>query len=52
MNDILINIENLRWKLTEYVISKGVADSEVLALSEQLDMLLNEYDRYRFSKKG
>jgi len=36
-------IEELRTKLYEYAVSKSLADSDVVALSQRLDGLLNQY---------
>jgi len=49
LKEILNRIEELRQKLHELGMAKGLADPEVLAASQMLDAVLNEY--YRLMKK-
>lgn len=48
--DLLIKIENLRKKMNDLSKSKSLTDPKIIAISQQLDQLLNEYDKH-FNKK-
>ncbi|MBO8129581.1 MAG: aspartyl-phosphate phosphatase Spo0E family protein [Peptococcaceae bacterium] len=51
--DILAKIEELRERLHRVIEAKGtIADPEVIATSEMLDALLNEYYRLLKQKQG
>ncbi|MDR3599570.1 MAG: aspartyl-phosphate phosphatase Spo0E family protein [Desulfosporosinus sp.] len=42
---LLKRIEGLRKKLNEFGLTRNLIDSEVVEVSQQLDCLLNEYQR-------
>lgn len=49
-SDILTQLELLRAALVESATEKGFSDLGVLAISQKLDSLLNEYHRLRNRK--
>ncbi|WP_085992535.1 aspartyl-phosphate phosphatase Spo0E family protein [Oceanobacillus senegalensis] len=42
--NLLIKIELVRKKMTKVALEKGYSDSESVAISQELDRLLNLYD--------
>lgn len=42
---LLEKIEGLRRRLNKFALTRNLIDSEVVAVSQQLDCLLNEYQR-------
>jgi len=42
---LLKKIENLRKKLNKFGFNRNLVDEEVVEVSQQLDCLLNEYQR-------
>lgn len=51
LENLLIKIEDLRNKMTKTASKKGLTDSESLALSQELDRLLNKYEQLKKEKK-
>ncbi len=47
ITEIIIKINQLKIKLGELWDVKGETDQEILWLSEEIDLLLNQYDRMR-----
>ncbi|MFD1849214.1 aspartyl-phosphate phosphatase Spo0E family protein [Oceanobacillus bengalensis] len=45
LNNILIEIEILRKKMTETAGVKGLTDKESIEISQELDRLLNEFEK-------
>ncbi|KKE79006.1 aspartyl-phosphate phosphatase Spo0E family protein [Oceanobacillus caeni] len=45
--NVLVKIEHLRKKLTQIAMNKGFTDRESIALSQELDHLLNVYDNLK-----
>lgn len=43
-NQLLDKIENIRAEMMQVALQKGFQDQEVIALSQELDQLLNEYE--------
>ncbi|MEN1967050.1 aspartyl-phosphate phosphatase Spo0E family protein [Lentibacillus sp. N15] len=48
---LLKNIESLRKEMTTAAITKGLTSMEVIALSQELDQLLNLYDQMKQHQK-
>ena len=46
-SDMLTQLERLRAVLVETATKKGFSDLGVLAISQKLDLLLNEYQKRR-----
>ncbi|GGM20086.1 hypothetical protein GCM10011351_02410 [Paraliobacillus quinghaiensis] len=44
---LLIQIETLRKKMIEVTVEKGFTSQESIELSQQLDRLLNDYEKNR-----
>ena len=44
-NKLLKRIEGLRKKLNKFGVNRNLVDQEVVEVSQQLDRLLNEYQR-------
>ncbi|HEY8908710.1 MAG TPA: aspartyl-phosphate phosphatase Spo0E family protein [Desulfosporosinus sp.] len=44
-NKLLKRIEGLRKKLNKFGLNRNLVDQEVVEVSQQLDRLLNEYQR-------
>ncbi|RKQ37329.1 aspartyl-phosphate phosphatase Spo0E family protein [Oceanobacillus halophilus] len=44
-HNLLIKIEYLRKKMTKVALSKGYTDLESVAISQELDRLLNLYEK-------
>ncbi|MDP4125982.1 MAG: aspartyl-phosphate phosphatase Spo0E family protein [Bacillota bacterium] len=42
---LLKRIEELRKKLNKFALTRNLVDSEVVEVSQQLDCLLNQYQR-------
>lgn len=49
--NILRKIELLRKKLTDIALSKGFTSAESLSLSQELDQLLNFYERIQGTER-
>lgn len=47
MNELLIQIELLRHIMHELGLEKGINHPDVLNISQQLDVLINEYYRIK-----
>jgi hypothetical protein len=43
LEEILLRIEILRQAMEDLYLKNGIHDPEVIALSQQIDILLNEY---------
>lgn len=50
--NILRKIELLRKKLTDIALSKGFTSAESLSLSQELDQLLNFYERIQGTERN
>lgn len=46
-DEILKQIEQLRVKMTEVVNKQGLTSKEALAISQEIDILLNKYNRQK-----
>ncbi|TQS75725.1 aspartyl-phosphate phosphatase Spo0E family protein [Ornithinibacillus gellani] len=49
-NKLLHHIEHLRNKMTSIALDKGLSSAESLAISQELDRLLNKYDEEKAKK--
>ncbi len=45
--DLLFRIENLRRSMIEVAIEKGFSSKESIEISQELDGLLNKYDKIK-----
>ncbi len=45
LEEILTKIQELRKKLQDVAMDKDLTDTEVIAVSRMLDVVLNEYER-------
>lgn len=50
MLSLLDAIEDLRYYLNHFAGNKQLTDPEVISVSQRLDHLLNEYNRYSWDK--
>lgn len=47
INQLLLRIESQRNKMTEVALDKGFTNEESIAISQELDQLLNVYEKLK-----
>ncbi|MBM7598763.1 stage 0 sporulation regulatory protein [Virgibacillus halotolerans] len=50
-DELLVRIESQRNKMTEVALDKGFTSAESIAISQELDRLLNLYEKAKESRK-